>query len=64
VEIDYFCTDGFKGFERRFQRHKHSIGKKYTKYIEGCNTNIRVKLTRLQRRSTKFSKKLECQWYL
>ena len=64
VEIEYFCTDGFKGFEKRFQRYKQIIGKKYTKYIEGCNTNIRAKIARLQRRSTKFSKKLERQWYL
>ena len=64
IEIEYYCTDGFEGFKNRFKCYKHVVGKKYTKYIEGCNTNVRAKLARLQRRSTKFSKKVECLWYL
>lgn len=64
IEIDYFCTDDFKGFKKVLMRHQHLIGKQFTKNIEGVNTLIRSKIARLQRRTTKFSKKLKYYWYL
>ena len=64
VEIDFFCTDEFKGFKKVFLHHRHIIGKEFTKNIEGINTLIRSKIARLHRRTTKFSKKLKYHWYL
>jgi len=64
IEIDFFCTDDFKGFKKALHRHQHLIGKAFTKNIEGVNTLIRSKIARLHRRTTKFSKKLKYHWYL
>ncbi len=64
IRIDNWCTDSFKGFITVLRAKNHLIGKEYTKAIEGRNTDIRAKLARFQRRSTKFSKKLIFQWNL
>ncbi len=64
ITINYWCTDAFEGFKATLFRHKHLIGKEYTKAIEGRNTCIRARIARFQRRSTKFSKKLFFQWRL
>jgi len=64
IEIGCFRTDGFEGFKSVLSKYQHLIGKEYTKHIEGRNTHIRARIARLQRRSTKFSKKLFFQWWL
>ena len=64
ITIDFYCTDGFSGFEALFPWEQHLVGKAFTKAIEGFNTNIRAKIARMNRRTTKFSKKLKYQWYL
>lgn len=62
IKVDYWCTDAFEGFKNVLFRFNHLIGKEYTKAIEGRNTCIRARISRFQRRSTKFSKKLIYQW--
>lgn len=64
IEIEAFYTDAFKGFEIVLEGYQHIIGKQYTKAIEGRNTFIRARLARFQRRSTKFSKRLQYQWWM
>lgn len=63
IEIDAFYTDAFKGFESVLEGYQHIIGKQHTKAIEGRNTFIRARLARFHRRSTKFSKRLQYQWW-
>jgi IS1 family transposase len=63
ININSYCTDHFSGFEAVLMRYHHLIGKEYTKRIEGRNTCIRARISRFQRRSTKFSKKLIFQWW-
>ncbi len=64
IEIEFYCTDAFKGFQSLLPYFNHLIGKDFTKDIEGINTVIRTKIARLHRRTTKFSKKLKYHWYL
>ncbi|WP_435356937.1 IS1 family transposase [Emticicia sp. SJ17W-69] len=64
IEIDFYCTDKFEAFKEILPYYSHLIGKRFTKNIEGINTLIRSKIARLQRRTTKFSKKLIVQWFL
>lgn len=61
IEVGFFCTDNFKGFKKLFPESNHLIGKQFTKIIEGMNTLIRSNLARLQKGTTKFSKRLELQ---
>jgi len=64
IKVESWRTDAFEGFKKVLEMHNHLIGKEYTKAIEGKNCCVRARLARLQRRSTKFSKKLFYQWYL
>ncbi len=64
IEIEFYCTDGFKSFKKVLPYYQHIIGKSFTRDIEGINTLIRSKIARFHRRTTKFSKKLKYQWYL
>ncbi len=57
VEIDEYCTDHWKAFKQVLPPEKHTIGKAYTKNIEGVNTCIRARNRRLVRKTTCFSKK-------
>jgi len=57
VEIDEYCTDQWKAFAQVLPPEKHTIGKAYTKNIEGVNTCIRARNRRLVRKTTCFSKK-------
>ena len=59
VQIDEFCTDHWKAFAKVLPDEKHTIGKEYTKNIEGVNTCLRARNRRLVRRTTCFSKKKE-----
>ncbi|MEM4648076.1 MAG: IS1 family transposase [Candidatus Pacearchaeota archaeon] len=62
IEIDFYATDSWKKFADLLPYFKHLIGKKHTKGIEGRNSWIRRRLSRLFRRSTTFSKKLTYHW--
>ncbi|MDW8297498.1 MAG: IS1 family transposase, partial [Raineya sp.] len=42
---------------------QHLVGKKYTKGIEGRNSWLRRRVSRLFRRATTFSKKVIYHWY-
>ena len=64
IKVGFYCTDAFEGFKKLFPEGNHLIGKQFTKNIEGINTLLRSKIARLDRRTTKFSKKLKYQWYL
>ena len=64
ISVDFFCTDGFRGFKKVLPYFQHLIGKVFTQPIEGVNTAIRAKIARFHRRTTKFSKKLKYQYYL
>jgi len=64
IQVNAWRTDKFKGFIKVLKHFNHLIGKQYTKAIEGKNCCIRARIARLQRRSTKFSKKLKYQWCL
>ena len=59
VQIDEFCTDHWKAFAKVVPDEKHTIGKEYTKNIEGVNTCLRARNRRLARKTTCFSKKKE-----
>jgi IS1 family transposase/transposase-like protein len=59
VEIEQYCTDHWKAFAKVLPPEKHSIGKAYTKNIEGVNTAIRARNRRFVRKTTCFSKKKE-----
>ena len=59
VEVDEFCTDHWKAFTKVLPPDKHTIGKAYTKHIEGVNTAIRARNRRFVRKTTCFSKKKE-----
>jgi len=58
LEIDWYLTDSWKAFKEVLPYYKHLIGKQFTKAIEGVNTWFRVRIRRLNRRTTCFSKKL------
>lgn len=63
IEIDFYCTDGWKEFAALLPYFQHVIGKKHTKGIEGRNCWVRRRMARLTRRATTFSKKLVYHWY-
>lgn len=64
LEIDEFCTDDWLAFQKVLPAHKHKVGKKYTKNIEGVNTCFRAGNTRLVRQTTCFSKKKDIIYML
>jgi insertion element IS1 protein InsB len=57
LPVDWYCTDNWKAFATVLPYDRHLIGKKYTKAIEGVNTNLRTRNKRMMRRTTCFSKK-------
>lgn len=57
IEIDEYCTDTWKSFSDVFKHVNHTIGKTFTKAIEGVNCLFRHRISRLVRRSCCFSKK-------
>lgn len=59
VVIDEYCTDHWKAFAQVLPPEKHTIGKAYTKNIEGVNTCLRARNRRFVRKTTCFSKKKE-----
>ena len=59
VVIDEYCTDHWKAFSKVLPPEKHTIGKTYTKNIEGVNTCLRTRNRRLVRKTTGFSRKKE-----
>ena len=59
VVIDEYCTDHWKAFAQVLPPEKHTIGKAYTKNIEGLNTCLRARNRRFVRKTTCFSKKKE-----
>lgn len=59
VEIQEFCTDKWDAFAKVLPQEKHTIGKQYTRHIEGVNTSLRARNRRLVRKTTCFSKKRE-----
>jgi IS1 family transposase len=58
LDIDCYCMDDRDSFKQVLPKEKHLVGKEHTKKIEGINTWFRARLSRLVRRTTKFSKKL------
>jgi len=62
ILIGYYLTDGWKEFATFLPCFQHLAGKKYTKGIEGRNTWIRRRVSRLFRKSTTFSKKVLHHW--
>ena len=58
LEIDWYLTDKWEAFAAELPYYQHLIGKQFTKAIEGVNTWFRVRIRRLNRRTTCFSKKL------
>lgn len=58
LEIKGYLTDKWKSFAEVLPYYQHLIGKQFTKAIEGINTWFRVRIRRLNRRTTCFSKNL------
>ena len=58
LEIGWYLTDKWKSFAEVLPYCQHLIGKQFTKAIEGISTWFRVRIRRLNRRTTCFSKKL------
>ena len=59
LDIDRFYTDDWNAFAAVLPKEKHTIGKEFTKHIEGINTCLRARNRRCVRRTTCFSKKKE-----
>jgi len=59
LHISEFCTDRWRAFEHVFPPERHSIGKAFTRQIEGVNTSIRARNRRFVRKTCCFSKKIE-----
>ena len=59
VVIDEYCTDYWRAFAKVLPPEKHTIGKAYTKNIEGVNTCLRTRNRRFVRKTTCYSKKKE-----
>jgi insertion element IS1 protein InsB len=55
--ITEFCTDHWKAFQGVFPTERNSIGKVFTRQIEGVNTSIRARNRRFVRKICCFSKK-------
>lgn len=51
-----FETDGLEAYKSIIPKNQHKVGKKYTYFIEGFNTKIRARCSRLVRKSIAFSK--------
>ena len=58
LEINWYLTDKWKAFAEVLPYYQNLIGKQFTKAIEGVNAWFRVRIRRLNRRTTCFSKKL------
>ncbi len=58
LEINWYLTDKWEAFAAELPYYHHLIGKQFTKAIEGMNTWFRVRIRRLNRLTTCFSKKL------
>lgn len=56
LQVDWYCTDNWKAFAKVLPYDRHLIGKKFTKAIEGVNTNLRTRNRRMMRKTTCFSK--------
>ncbi len=54
-----FHTDHWRAFANVLPADRHTVGKAYTKNIEGVNTCLRSRKRRLARKKTCFSKKKE-----
>lgn len=59
LHITEFCTDHWKAFQGVFPSERHSIGKSFTRQIEGVNTSIRARNRRFVRKTCCFSKKIQ-----
>ncbi|WP_187264824.1 IS1 family transposase [Pontibacter beigongshangensis] len=59
VAVEHYYTDHWKAFAQVLPPEKHTVGKAYTKNIEGVNTCLRARNRRLVRKTTCFSKKKE-----
>lgn len=55
-----FETDDWDAYKQIIPKHNHRVGKDFTYYIEGFNTTVRARVSRLVRKSLSFSKKLAC----
>ena len=62
VEIETYATDHWESFREVLPAQSHIVRKEHTKKIEGVNTWFRIRLRRLVRRTTGFSKKLIYHW--
>jgi len=56
LQVDWYCTDKWKAFAKVLPYERHLVGKKFTKAIEGVNTNLRTRNRRIMRKTTCFSK--------
>ena len=64
-----FETDAYKVYESIIPKGQHKVGKDLTYYIEGFNTTIRSRVSRLVRKTLSFSKSdkwhnLAIGWFL
>lgn len=59
IHYHAIATDKWDSFEKAFSKDNHIFGKKYTIGIEGNNNRLRHMLSRLFRKSGRFSKKIE-----
>lgn len=57
--IKQYATDNWEAYQKFLPKEKHLIGKKYTCDIEGFNSNFRLFLKRLNRRTKCYSKSKE-----
>lgn len=55
-KVKEYATDGWEAYQDFLPKDKHLIGKKYTQDIEGFNSNFRLFLKRLNRRTKCYSK--------
>lgn len=57
LTVNLFCTDTWAVFAEVIPADRHLVGKRFTRATERVNTWLSVRLRRLMRRTTGFSKR-------
>ena len=59
IPVVFYTSDDWEAYSTFIPRNKHLVGKQYTNSIEGFNSNFRLFMKRLNRRTKCYSKTKE-----
>jgi insertion element IS1 protein InsB len=59
IKVQFYTSDDWEAYQDFIPQQKHLIGKQHTNSIEGFNSNFRLFLKRLNRRTKCYSKTKE-----